>query len=111
MTNNEHEGSEDHDIELSEMQRRVVAAAIETTEAAIAARERDHDLCLTPALRVRAIASVVVHVMNEYAAEYHLDWTRKNWCEHQVQSAMAALNADNAQLVHDIVVEVSRDSE
>lgn len=111
MTNNEHEGSEDHDFELSEMQRRVVTAAIETTEAVIAARERDHGLRLTPALRVRAIASVVVHALNGYATEYHLDWTRKNWYEHQVESAMAALNADSAQLVHDMVVEVSRHSE
>lgn len=46
MNNNTHQHSdaqdEDHDFELSEMQRKVVAVAIDTAEAAITAREHNH---------------------------------------------------------------------
>lgn len=103
--------SEDHDFELSEMQRKVVAVAIETAEVALAARERDHGPHPDSSLRVRAIAYVVVHALNEYGTEYHLDWTRKDWFNHQVETAIAALTANNNQLVHDIVAEVSGHSE
>lgn len=61
-----------HDFELSEMQRKVVAVAIETAESA-AARERDRGPHPDPTLRVRAIAHVVVYALNEYGTEWHLD--------------------------------------
>lgn len=98
--------SDDHDFNLSEMQRKVVAVAIETAEEAIAAREHDHGPHPDPTLRVRAIAHVVVHALNEYATELHLDWTRKDWYSHQVETAIAALTANNNQLVHDMIADM-----
>lgn len=110
MNNHEHTGSdaqnEDHDFNLSEMQRQVVAVAIKLAESAIAAHERDHGRQPDPELRVRAIAHVVVHALNAYATEYHLDWTRQDCYAHQVETAIAALTANNNQLVHDMIAEV-----
>lgn len=106
MTTNEQ--SEDYDFELSEMQRKVVAVAIETAEAAIATRERDHGPHPNQSLRLHAIATVVVHALNEYASECHLDWTLEDSFNHQAETAIAALTADNGQLVHDIVADVSQ---
>lgn len=98
--------SEDHDFELSEMQRKVVAVAIETTDEAVAAREREHGPHPDRSFRVRAMAYVVVHALNEYATEYHLDWTRKDWFNHQVETAIAALTANSNRLVHDMVTDM-----
>lgn len=106
MTNFSDWRSEGHDFELAEMQRKVVAVAIETAEEALAVRKRDHGPHPDPSLRVRAIAQVVVHALNEYATEWHLDWTRKDWYNHQVETAIAALTANNNQLVHDMIAEV-----
>lgn len=90
---------------LHQLQREV-AVAIEAAEMVIARRERDHGPHPDPTRRVAAIARVVEHALNAYAAEYHLDWTREDWYRHQATTAIAAITANDHQLVHELVTEV-----
>lgn len=109
MNNHEHTEpdaqNDDHDFNQSEIQRQVVAVAIKIAESAIAAHERDYGRQPDPELRVRAIAHVAVHALNAYATEYHLDWTRHDWYQHQATTAIAAMTANDHRLVHELIVE------
>lgn len=91
---------------LHQAQRTVIAAAIAAAEQVIARLERDHGPHPDPTRRVHAIARVVEHVLNAYAAEHHLDWTRHDWYDHQATTALAAITANDHQLVHELVAEV-----
>lgn len=94
------------DFELSEMQRDVVTFAIETAAAAVAVRERAYGPHRDRSRWARAIAFVVVHALNEYATEFHLDWTRMDSYRHQAETAIAVLSADDNRLVHELVAKV-----
>lgn len=91
---------------LHQAQRSVIAAAIEAAETVITRLERDYGPYPDPTRRLHAIARVVEHVLNAYATEHHLDWTRHDWYDHQTTTAIAAITVNDHQLVHALIAEV-----
>lgn len=93
-------------MDIHQLQRKVIAAAIAAAETVIARREHDHGPHPDPTRRVAAIARVVEHALNAYATEEHPEWTRHDWYDHQATTALAAITANDHQLVHELVTEV-----
>lgn len=92
------------DEELDEIQRGVVAFAIEAAEAVIAANVQKLGPHPDPSRRVHAIADVVIHATNAYATVYHVD--SKDWYRHRAETAIAALSGDNYLRVRQLIAEI-----